>query len=113
MKNLTILVLIFLPFSLLAQEATTDIVPESPSAKQAQAQLLEGDLKMDAKEYKDAVLYYTEAINLNKELTCAYIYRAKAYFKLGENTKACSDVNKANELGCWRPEIDTLLEKCK
>lgn len=113
MKNLILLGLFLLPFSLLAQEATTTIEPESASAKQAQSQLLEGDLKMDAKQYKDAALHYSEAINLNKDLICAYVYRAKAYLKLGESDKACQDLKKANELGCWRPELEGLLEKCK
>lgn len=113
MKNLILVALFITPLSLLAQDATTNIQPETPSTKQAQAQLLEGDLKMKAKNYKDAILHYSEAINLNKDLVCAYLYRADAYFKSNQQDKACADVFKANELKCWRPEIDGWLEKCK
>lgn len=112
MKHLILLTFFIAPFALLAQDATTTIQPESASAKQAQAQLLEGDLKLKEKKYEDALLHYQEALTLNKDLICVHAYRANVYFKMNDKEKACAEVRKANDMKCNRPEVETWLKKC-
>lgn len=111
MKLTLTLFTIALPMLLLAQETTT-IRPETASEKKAQSELLQGDLKLGSKKYSEAIDHYTRAVELNSELICAYVYRADAYFNLGKNAEACADVQKANKLGCNRPEMPALLKKC-
>lgn len=111
MKTTITLILVIAPMLLWAQ-ATTTIIKESKSEKQAQQELLQGDTQMEKKSYAKAIDHYTKAIELNKELICAYVYRANAYEKLNKRQEACKDIQKANSLGCNRPEMPALLEKC-
>lgn len=112
MKNLLTFLLMISPFLLMGQ-ATTSITKETENEKKAQEQLLQGDVKMNTKKYAEAIDHYSNAIDLNGELICAYVYRAKAYLKLSKKMEACKDLKKAESLGCWRPELEGLIAECE
>ena len=53
-------------------------------------------------EYKDAILYYTKAIELDTDFAEAYFNRGLTYIYIGENEKGLADLSKAGELGIYQ-----------
>jgi len=83
------------------------------TATQAEKELLAGDISMQKKNFEDAVSHYIKAINDDKDLTCGYVYRAKAYLGLHKQMEACQDLTTAKSKGCDRPELDDLMKNCE
>ena len=53
-------------------------------------------------EYKDAISYYTRAIELDGDFSEAYFNRGLTYVFIGENEKGLTDLSKAGELGIYQ-----------
>ena len=58
-----------------------------------------GNTYLKQNEYVEAVKKYNKAIQLNDKFVMTYINRGIAYSKIGQNNKACSDWERACELG--------------
>ena len=54
------------------------------------------------REYKDAISYYTKAIEIDNECAEAYFNRGLTYVYIGENEKGLTDLSKAGELGIYQ-----------
>ena len=54
------------------------------------------------REYKDAIDYYTQAIQLDGDFAEAYFNRGLTYVYIGENEKGLYDLSKAGELGMYQ-----------
>ena len=54
------------------------------------------------KEYKDAIDYYTRAIQQDGDFAEAYFNRGLTYIYLGEDEKGLADLSKAGELGIYQ-----------
>ena len=54
------------------------------------------------KEYKDAIDYYTRAIQQDGDFAEAYFNRGLTYIYLGEDQKGLADLSKAGELGIYQ-----------
>ena len=54
------------------------------------------------REYKDAIRYYTSAIEQDNEFAEAYFNRGLTYVYIGENEKGLVDLSKAGELGIYQ-----------
>ena len=53
-------------------------------------------------EYKEAINYYTKAIERDADFAEAYFNRGLTYVFLGENEKGLADLSKAGELGIYQ-----------
>jgi len=53
-------------------------------------------------EWKDAIDYYTRAIQLDNDFAEAYFNRGLTYIYTGENEKGLEDLSKAGELGIYQ-----------
>ena len=53
-------------------------------------------------EYKEAINYYTKAIERDADFAEAYFNRGLTYIFLGENEKGLADLSKAGELGIYQ-----------
>jgi len=53
-------------------------------------------------EFKEAVTYYTKAIERDADFSEAYFNRGLTYVFLGENEKGLADLSKAGELGIYQ-----------
>jgi len=58
-----------------------------------------GNTYLKQERYVEAVEKYSRAIQINEKSVMTYINRGIAYNKLGQNDKACSDWERACELG--------------
>jgi tetratricopeptide (TPR) repeat protein len=54
------------------------------------------------REYKDAISYYTRAIEIDADFAEAYFNRGLTYVYTGENEKGLADLSKAGELGIYQ-----------
>ena len=54
------------------------------------------------REYKDAISYYSQAIELDSEFAEAYFNRGLTYVYIGENEQGLADLSKAGELGIYQ-----------
>ena len=54
------------------------------------------------REYKDAIAYYTQAIEVDADFAEAYFNRGLTYVYIGENEKGLNDLSKAGELGIYQ-----------
>ena len=52
--------------------------------------------------YKEAILYYTKAIQIDNDFAEAYFNRGLVYIYTGENEKGLADLSKAGELGIYQ-----------
>ena len=52
--------------------------------------------------YKEAILYYTRAIQIDNDFSEAYFNRGLVYVYIGENEKGLADLSKAGELGIYQ-----------
>jgi|GEM_PF-224355 len=59
---------------------------------------LKGNLKLETKEYAEAIRYYDEALLKQSDMADAFCNRGIAYVHIGEIDKALEDFNKAIEL---------------
>lgn len=59
---------------------------------------LKGNLKLEKREYSEAIRYYDEALLKQADMADAFCNRGIAYLKLGETQKSLDDFNKAVEL---------------
>jgi tetratricopeptide (TPR) repeat protein len=53
-------------------------------------------------EYKDAISYYTQAIEIDADFAEAYFNRGLTFVYIGENEKGLADLSKAGELGIYQ-----------
>jgi len=58
-----------------------------------------GNINSDLKKFKEAIRYYTKAIDLNQNFIKAYINRGLVYQQMGFKKYPCDDFKKACELG--------------
>ncbi len=63
-------------------------------------------------KYDEAIVYYTEIIDKEPKFNDAWLNRGNAYYFLGNNAKACSDWQKAVELGAGQAQqmLDSYCE---
>lgn len=54
------------------------------------------------REWKDAIRYYTQAIQIDNDFAEAYFNRGLTYVYIGENEKGLADLSKAGELGIYQ-----------
>lgn len=54
------------------------------------------------REWKDAIRYYTQAIQMDNDFAEAYFNRGLTYVYIGENEKGLADLSKAGELGIYQ-----------
>ena len=54
------------------------------------------------REWKDAIRYYTQAIQMDNDFAEAYFNRGLTYVYIGENEKGVADLSKAGELGIYQ-----------
>lgn len=59
---------------------------------------LKGNLKLEKREYVEAIRYYDEALLKQGDMADAFCNRGIAYLHIGETEKAMADFNKAIEL---------------
>ena len=53
-------------------------------------------------DFKAAISYYTQAIDIDNDFAEAYFNRGLTYIFIGENTKGIADLSKAGELGIYQ-----------
>jgi len=54
------------------------------------------------REYRDAINYYSQAIDIDGDFAEAYFNRGLTYVYIGENEKGLADLSKAGELGIYQ-----------
>jgi tetratricopeptide (TPR) repeat protein len=67
----------------------------SVQAQSAKQYFKAGDDFLKANNFKDAIVQYTNAIELDPDYEKAYVQRATAYSRSGEHTKAAEDYDRA------------------
>jgi len=85
----------------------------NPSEKQVFYQYYHlGFQDMNQKNYAQAVVDFTNAIEIKPQMNAVYYFRAIAYSRKNEFSKALDDVNKADELGyAVNPIFNDFLNK--
>jgi len=81
--------------------------------KQLEISFLKAHMEKQRKDYKKAIEYYTQAIEINSMESNVYFYRGQCYRKIRKKELACNDFNKAKEIGCSIDELEVELKKCK
>jgi tetratricopeptide (TPR) repeat protein len=70
-----------------------------------------GNILCSSKDYKAAVVNFTNAINTDRDFAEAYFNRALTYIYIGDTDKGIADLSKAGELGIY--QAYNLLKKLK
>ena len=76
-----------------------------------EAYYLRGCAKINAKQYKAAIIDFEKAIELKPDYADAYFNIGKTYYLLNDEEKACEYYKLADQYG--RPNLEDYLRKCQ
>merc|ERR1712166_569026 len=107
-----------------SEKQMKDLESESGNEARVEYKKRQGTEMFKAKDYQQAAVHYTEAINIQDDIPAIYANRCMCWLKLAEADKALADADKCIELdpkytkahfrrGVALLELDRYVDACK